>query len=212
MTTLQLTDIEALANSLRGNWQEFPCFIWTTESEILDPDNWCIYYTHNRDSGLLDQSNKDAIATLLEPYKTGDDIYTEDHNHWACGWVAGYSVRVYCLDWDGISEDKYTPAFLELAKIIHKLQDYPVLNDDDYSAKELDATFENITSEGRRLIKDDCSNDDWVSDVYHYLSENDYAELESLDDRGAYPSENALATALHSLDLLDEDYLHLVED
>ena len=157
-------------------------------------------------------SNADAIALLLEPLLESDDVYAEDHNHWACGWIAGYSVRVYRQDWDEISDDKYTPAFLAVAKIIQRLQNYPVLDEENYSEKEIDACLENIKSEGRGMIKDDCSNDDWVSDVYHYLSNYNCGELESRDDQGGYPSENAIATALHSLNLLDEDYLHLVDE
>ena len=63
------------------------------ERDLDDPDNWAIIYTHNRDSGLLDQSNADAIAEAMEPFTDGDDpdVVMESHDHWAVGHVDGFS-------------------------------------------------------------------------------------------------------------------------
>jgi hypothetical protein len=58
--------LEDAAKQAAGNWKSWTCFVWCRESEIADTDNWAIIYTHNRDSGLLDQSNADAIAEALE--------------------------------------------------------------------------------------------------------------------------------------------------
>ncbi len=59
--------------------------------------NWSIVYTHNRDSGLLDQSNAEVIARALTHFTTGDnaDVVFESHAHWAVGHVDGFSIRVY---------------------------------------------------------------------------------------------------------------------
>ena len=63
--------LEDAAKQAAGNWQQFESFAWFRESEIDDPDNWAIIYTHNRDSGLLDQSNADAIAEAMEALHRG---------------------------------------------------------------------------------------------------------------------------------------------
>ena len=73
MTALGELTLEDAAKEAAGNWQRFESFVWFRDSEIADPDNWAIIYTHNRDSGLLDQSNADAIAEAMEPFTNGDD-------------------------------------------------------------------------------------------------------------------------------------------
>ena len=62
---------------------------------------------HNRDSGLLDQSNADVIAKAMKPFTTGDDpgVVFENHFHWAVGHEDGFSIRVYL---DGEITDAFT--------------------------------------------------------------------------------------------------------
>jgi hypothetical protein len=36
-------------------------FVWHRQRELDDAENWAIFYTHHRDSGLLDQSNASII-------------------------------------------------------------------------------------------------------------------------------------------------------
>ena len=59
--------------------------------------NWSIVYTHNRDSGLLDQCNAEVIAESLKPFSEAEDpdVVFESHSHWAVGHVDGFSIRVY---------------------------------------------------------------------------------------------------------------------
>lgn len=59
-------DIEEAAQKAAGNWQRFSSFIWWRERDIADADQWGIIYTHNRDSGLLDQSNAEFIRKAME--------------------------------------------------------------------------------------------------------------------------------------------------
>jgi hypothetical protein len=47
--------VEDAARAAAGNWKRFSCFCWDRLREIDDPDAWAIVYTHNSDSGLLDQ-------------------------------------------------------------------------------------------------------------------------------------------------------------
>ena len=94
--TLEL-DIEAAAKELVGNWMEFDCFCWGRSNEVEDAEQFCIVYTHNRDSGLLAQSNAEVIRKTMEPFLDQEpcDVMEEHHNHWAVGWVDGYAIRVY---------------------------------------------------------------------------------------------------------------------
>lgn len=197
--------IDSIAQNLRGNWRKFNCFYWDNESELPDSDNWCIVYTHNRDSGLLTESNAHAIAQIMEPFLEGDDLLVEDHNHWVVGWVAGYSIRVYKQD----TKNEYTPAFLAWCDIQNRLENYPVLDEEDWSARELEACLKNIGYEGGKFVDDKYKDEDWVSEVYGLLPDN---ETQNSDGRGAYPSEESIATALYTLGWLDEDYLYLIEE
>jgi len=78
---------EALATSAVGNWRRFDSFAWHARHDLEDADKWCIVYTSNRDSRLLDESNAAAIAKILAPYLEADepDIVAERHSHWAVG-------------------------------------------------------------------------------------------------------------------------------
>jgi len=62
-----MIDYEALAREAVGNWRTFMSFSWHRQYELNDPENFAIVYTSNRDSGLLDQPNADAIGEELEP-------------------------------------------------------------------------------------------------------------------------------------------------
>ena len=63
--------IEDAAREAAGNWQRFTCFVWDRARDLDDPDDWAIIYTHNRDSGLLDLSNADAIAKAMDALHRG---------------------------------------------------------------------------------------------------------------------------------------------
>jgi len=68
-------------------------------------------------------------------------VVHETHSHWAVGYLDGYSIRVYGKD-GGI-----TDAFNEFCRIKERLDDYPILNESDYSEREYEATLENYRSE-----------------------------------------------------------------
>lgn len=198
-----------------GNWKSWKNFVGDRASSyqrdpdngIPDPDNWCIWYTHNRDDGLLSQSNAHAISEMMDPFTKPDDTdnsdaLEEDHNHWACGWVKGYSVRV--LDPDG----KPTRAYETLCEIIDKLDSYPVLDESDYSEREMNATFENvcqqvdwITSKHDLELPAGVSEADAASNLAHWLCDSPeyYNELENRDDQGGWPSDEAVIAGLFAL-------------
>src|SRR4051794_18024397 len=97
MTRLGELELKDAAREAAGNWADFHCFAWFRRNEIKDPENWAIIYTHNRDSGLLDQSNASVIEAALMPFSevNDPDVVQERHSHWLCGHVSGFSIRIF---------------------------------------------------------------------------------------------------------------------
>jgi len=191
---LETLDLEQAAKEAAGNWQSFDCFAWFRQSEVKSPDDWAIIYTHNRDSGLLDQSNAEVIAEAMGKFTKGNDpdVVFESHDHWAVGHVDGFSIRVY-------RRSRITKAFKTYHELSLRMSDYPVLDDEDYSAREYEATLENIADAAWRVKRDYNLPKGWEVKVYHFLSEHDLSEIEDQDDRGGYPSEESLRKAFYAL-------------
>lgn len=191
-------DVEELAKKAAGNWQKFDSFAWHRKYDLESPEDWTVVYTHNRDSGLLDQSNAEATAKEMEKFIDGDDpdVVSESHSHWAVGWVDGYSIRVY-------KNGKITDAFKRYCEIQEALADYPVLDEEDYSRREYEATCENIKSEGERVARrhdiELPEGDDWVGEVFSWFWDHNQRAVENRDDQGGYPSEEELLEAFSAL-------------
>lgn len=194
MTKLGQLDLEAAAKLAAGNWRDFKCFVWFKASELPDADKWAIIYTHNRDSGLLDQSNAAVIEEAMKPFTEGKtpDVVFESHIHWAVGHVDGFSIRVF-------HRGRITIAFKTYHKFAVRMDDYPILDDDDYSRREHEATLENITDSAWRLKHQFLLPDGWEFDVYGWLADNNDRAVENYDDRGGYPSEEDLNAAFEGL-------------
>lgn len=197
-TTLDWADVETAAHDMAGNHRKFESFAWWERP--ADDENWTVVYTSNRDSGLLDQSNAAEIEKALEPFIDGGDVIPQSHSHWGVGWVDGFVIRVFNQD------GTITPAFRVWCELQESLSDYPLLNEEDYSEREYEATIENITSGGRRFVKDDAP-DEWADEVYTWLSDNHQREVENRDDQGGYPSDEYLKRALLALGWLDKDHM-----
>ena len=194
MSVIGEMTLEDAAKKAAGNWQHFQCFVWDRERDLNDPDNWAIIYTHNRDSGLLAQSNADVITKAMEPFTDSDDanVVMESHSHWAVGFVNGFSMRVY-------RNGEITEAFRCYHDLMEQLADYPILDEEDYSERELEATLENISDAAWRLKGEYTLPEGWESEVYSWLSDNRSGSVENRDDQGGYPSEDDLRAALDAL-------------
>ena len=188
-------DLEEAATKAAGNWKRFNSFVWFRDRELEDADQWSVIYTHNRDSRLLDQSNALVITKALNPFTEGDDpdLVFESHSHFAVGHVSGFSVRVF----DATGE--ITPAFRAYHELAERLDDYPILDESDYSNREYEATLDNIKDAAWRLRGEFKLPEEWQSEVYSWLSDNDSSEIENRDDQGGCPSEKALRGAFRSL-------------
>lgn len=194
-TAIDWSDVEAAACGLAGNHRHFDSFAWHAEPE--DGENWCLVYTSNRDSGLRAKSNEAAVDKEMMRFTRGKSptVRSERHSHWAVGHVDGYAIRVY-------RRGKVTAAFRKWCELQAQLDDYGVLDDEDHSNREYEATLENIRLVCRRLVRDDAP-DDWASQVYEWLSENDERALDNTDDQGGCPTDEQARVALASLALLD---------
>ena len=184
-------DLETGAREARGNWQKFDSFGWHDRPE--DGAEWAIVYTHNRDSDLLDQSNADAIDKALAPFTEGDnpDVRAEHHGHWACGWIDGYAIHVY-------RNGQITEAFRAYHELAARLADYPVLDEEDFSRREYEATLENLRCEG---FDSDffAPPDNWETEVFSWLWDHNQSAVENRDGNGGYASKAEIAEALDGL-------------
>jgi hypothetical protein len=185
---------EDAAKEAAGNWKSWTCFVWDRERDLDDAENWAIVYTHNRDSGLLDLSNADAITEAMEPFTEGDDpdVVMESHDHWAVGHVDGFSIRVY-------RNGEITEAFKTYHDLMEQMDGYPILDEEDYSERELEATLENISDAAWRVNHEYTLPEGWEGDVYSWLSNNRQRAVENRDDRGGYPQEDDLRAAFDAL-------------
>jgi hypothetical protein len=193
-TTIGEMTIEDAAREAAGNWRRFTCFVWDRDRELDDPDEWAILYTHNRDSGLLDVSNAEAISEALTPFADSDDpdVMFESHSHWAVGHVDGFSIRV-------IKDGEITEAFRAYHALAERLADYPVLDESDYGEREYVATVENITDAAWRLKRDYDLPEGWECDVYSWFWDHRQRAVENRDDQGGYPEEEDLRDAFEAL-------------
>lgn len=200
-TCIDWGDVKAAARALAVNHRDFQSFAWWDRPE--DADDWAVVYTRHRDSRLLEQSNADAIAKVMKPFlDRGVNVRAEHHGHFGYGWADGYAIRVYRPGGKRV----VTNAFREWCEIQARLAEYSVLDEADYSQRQLVAICENIRSSGSRFVTDDAPKD-WPARVHEWLSENDEAAVRDRDDQGGYPSDEQLKAALLALELLDRDFV-----
>jgi hypothetical protein len=162
--------------------------------DLDDPDAWAIVCTHNRDSGLLEQSNAHAIAETTERFTEGDDpdVVTESHSHWAVGDVDGFSIRVY-------RDGEITDAFQTHHDLAERMDGYPILDEEDYSKREYEATLENIADASWRLKGEYDLPEDSEGEVFSWFWEHNQRAVENRDDQGGYPEEDDLRAAFEAL-------------
>ena len=194
---LATIDIEEAAQKVAGNWKHFDSFVWFRDRELDDADQWSVIYTHNRDSGLLDQSNASVIANALEPFTEGDDpdVVFESHSHWAVGHVDGFSVRVF-------RHGEITEAFTKYHELAERMSDYPILDESDFSNREYEATLSNIKEAAWRLKNEFDLPEGWDGQAYEWFSDHRPNEIDNRDGQGGCPKEEALRAAFQALNFI----------
>jgi hypothetical protein len=196
-TNIDWPDVESAARELAGNWQKFSCFVWFRASDLDEPDQWMVWYTSSRDAGLVDQSNESVINKRLQQFTEGDDpdLVIESHSHWAVGHVDGFSIRVFRKD------GTITDAFREFCRLHGCLEDYPILDEDDYSEREYGATLENYDCEMWGFSNE--LPEGWESKVYAWFSDHGLdCHTDNRDGQGGWAPREAIIEALTDLGLL----------
>lgn len=131
-----------------GNYRKAQNFCWHDMPE--DADERALVYTVNRDSDLLTRCNAKVIDEAMAPFVEDGSVTIEHHNHWACGWIDGYSIKVLQphvpVDNDGISfysiDHKFfvlTPAAQKWNELAERMNNYPVLDEHMYEDMVEDA-------------------------------------------------------------------------
>jgi hypothetical protein len=92
-----------------------------------------------------------------------------------------------------------TEAFGRWHELAERLADYPILDEQDYSNREHEATLENIADAAWRLKHDYDLPEGWEGEVFSWFGENNERAIENVDDRGGYPSEGDLESAFTAL-------------
>jgi hypothetical protein len=183
-------ELEAAAKMAAGNWKKFDSFAWHGRPD--DADTWAIFYTHHRDSGIVDQSNAAAIATALTPFTETGDVVFESHSHWAVGHIDGCSIRVF-------RDGEITEAFCRYHDLAERLANYGILDESDYCNREYEETIENLPNAAWRLKREYELPEGWKEAVFDWFANNDCSAIESRDDQGGYPNEEQLRKAFEAL-------------
>lgn len=102
--------------------------------ELYEADGWGRMFGVHRDSDALERSNWQAILERFKPFseeEAGEDFTwtVEGSSHWAVGWIDQGRIRVRI---DG----EYTEAFKRACEIVEALENYPVLNEEEFSRIE----------------------------------------------------------------------------
>ena len=165
-----------------------------------DPEHWAlgpVFLT--RDSGLLGQSNASALRrALADRPELAEDWQETRCGHWAVGWVDHLSLRV-------LGEDGQETAMLGFVREwFGALEDYPIADDEDFSEREAEALRDSVRQSGQRYVRDGA-DDDWVERVVARLEHTDPSQLESHDDHGPSPDDDAVLDALRHLELAETD-------
>lgn len=150
-----------------------------------------------RDSGIAEESNFKAASELLEEACGPEDRENgwEIHRfeHWGPGW---YEIIVV---------EPGSKAQKVAEDIAKRLEQYPLLNEDDVGEREHEETIENIKSEGKL-------DDDVAGKVCNWLWEHDPGAVEASDGHGGYPSKKQINKALVALGIVPEDEVDALHD
>lgn len=153
----------------------------------------------HRDSTLIDQSNASEIKKIFESHSEHEsDWAITSYNHWAVGWVDHLSLRVYKRVLHTLVPCKVLSVWQDIED---RLADYPLLNEDDYSEREYNATLENIENAADYYAgqHDVDLPEDYASTLFSWFWDNIQSAVENTDDTGGYPSAEELAEAFTAL-------------
>ena len=161
---------------------------------------WEEYYVvtgRHRDSSLLDNSNYEitlarlkAEASKLNWLDDDNPALVDPHeSHWAVGWVEWIGVHKDCRSLIDMAED-----------ILDQLDDYPVLDEEDWSKRQYEA-FETFTDEAIRFAANRHSldlTDEQKEAIAQYIYEH-CEDSGGSDGDGHYPSDEEADEAIREV-------------
>ena len=195
---MDLKKLEIMAEEAAGNFLDFKNYLrYTPFIEKDEEGDWTVHYTPI--DNLMNRSNSAIIEAELKSFEKSGDVEFGSDSHFVVGKINNVWVRVY-------RKDKITKAFKVLAEMLDRMRNYPLLDEEDYSQRETEATVENISGEISSAIRQEnvqeikSTDDSTAYDVLRWLYDNGFEdELENRDDQGGYPSEEAILTALEAM-------------
>lgn len=187
---MKRVDYKELAKGAACNWLTFSDFHWEIDQDVYK--DWTVVYNTNRDDTLIGESNAEVMTKEMQQYINDGTAEPVTHRHWGCGWMGGYLIKVH--DKDG----EPTKAFKAWCDMMTQLEEYPLLDELDYSQREFDQTLQNIEDQLSNLSDFEIP-ENGAEDVYRYLWGTDPSSLESDDDCGGYPSLEVIERAANAL-------------
>lgn len=155
--------------------REHPRDYFGSITELQD-EGWVETFGRHRDSDNLQNSNFDAVLkTLSEKFELNDDYQVLGSSHWAVGWCDQIMVRALqckCEDWEDaditahpdnaakglklwrchtcgtdFGIESIRPVFYEMLEFKNRLEQYPLLDEEDFSRREHEELMEYIERE-----------------------------------------------------------------
>lgn len=100
-----------------------------------DYPNWYVFLGRSRDSDILEESNFQCALELLGGENEDTGVVIERAGHFAVGWVEHIAI-------DSTNADKVAIA----ENILDRLENYPVLDEEDYCRREMEQMEEEFES------------------------------------------------------------------
>lgn len=161
-----------------------------------DRPDWLIALSQTRDSDTLEQSNYAAMLAHLMAAEP-DNVATERCRHYLCGWVEHILV-------------KPGSAAADMAQVLRgHFEDYPVLDEEDWSHREYEVIHRGVTQAVERHLwrssslivsTEDCEDiaSRYLRDCRHEYTENNCRPEFATDNRDELRSRDDLARAIRS--------------
>lgn len=150
-------------------------------------------------STLLDDSNWESLCAAMDE---SDPNGTDHKVHYFGHWTSDFEIVVVRPG---------SPAHAEAERLAAALADYPVLDEEDYSDREYEATLDNIKSELCRttIVGADGAElnetADLACELFGWFSDNDQSAVESRDGHGGWPSSKQIEEGLLGLGYTCDD-------
>jgi len=169
-----------------------PDHYWGAITDLVT-QGWAQVAGRHRDSDLLDISNWETMLTHYnENYEVNEDFRVEGSSHWLVGWSDCLLVRALqcnCLDWEKADFmydpqiDKWQcqtcfkygevrPIFADALAFQERMNNYPVLDEEDWSRREHEEFMEYIEGEVGEEYTEACVS---------FLYECNYSRVEDID-------------------------------